>query len=100
MCTDDEDVEELLEMYGPLCRHGCDNDQGGFDKLMWYEIMKEFNCKATSTWSCCDEVYIHDDVHLLDTWDHYLLYAMIHENDAQNNSLGRRKRRNGQDGGQ
>ena len=22
---------------------------------MWYEIMKEFNCKATSIWSSCDD---------------------------------------------
>ena len=28
---------------------GKDNDQGGFTKLMWYEIMQEFNCKVTST---------------------------------------------------
>ena len=29
----------------------CENDHGGFKKLMWYGIMKEFNCKVTSTWS-------------------------------------------------
>ena len=74
--------------------------------LMWYEIMKEFKCKATSTWSSCDDderemdfthrqfgkagksntpkldyilgpkmasnqVYIHDDVKLQGTCDHY-----------------------------
>ena len=49
-CTDDDEVEELNEMYGPSCWHGCENDQGGFTKLMWYAIMKQFNCKATSTW--------------------------------------------------
>ena len=38
-------------MYGPLYWQGCDNDHGGFKKLMWYGIMKEFNCKASSTWS-------------------------------------------------
>ena len=38
-------------MYGPLCWQGCDNDQGGFKKLMWYVKMKEFNCKVTSSWS-------------------------------------------------
>ena len=46
--------EELNVMYGPLCWQRCDNDQGGFKKLMWYEIMKEINCKVTSTWSSCD----------------------------------------------
>ena len=34
---------------------GCENDQGGFMKLMWYQIVKEFKCKATSTWSSCDD---------------------------------------------
>ena len=55
LCTYDEHVEELREMYGPLRWQGCDDDQGGFKKLMWYEIMKEFNSKATSTWSDCDD---------------------------------------------
>ena len=32
---------------------GCGNDQGEFKKLMWYGIVKEFNCKVTSTWSSC-----------------------------------------------
>ena len=45
LCTDDEDVEELQEMYGPLRWHGCNNDQGGFKKLMWYEITEEFHWK-------------------------------------------------------
>ena len=30
-----------------------DKDPGGFKKWMFYGIMKEFNCKATSTWSKC-----------------------------------------------
>ena len=42
-------------MYGPLRWQGCDDDQGGFERLMWYEIMKEFSSKATSTWSDCDD---------------------------------------------
>ena len=54
LCTNEDDVEELNEMYGPLCWQICDNDQRRFQKLMWYEIMKEFNCKLTSTWSNCD----------------------------------------------
>ena len=54
LCADDDDVEELNEMHGPLCWQGCDTNQGGFKKLMWYQIMKEFNCKVTSTWSSCD----------------------------------------------
>ena len=52
MCTDEKDIEELTTMYGPLCWQGYDKDPGGF-KQMWYGIMKEFNCKATSTWSVC-----------------------------------------------
>ena len=53
MCTDEEDIEDLKEMHGPLCWQGYENDHGGFKKLMWYGIMKEFNCKATFTWSTC-----------------------------------------------
>ena len=53
MCTDEKDIEELNEMYGLLFWQGYEKDPGGFKKLMWYGIMKEFNCKATSTWSRC-----------------------------------------------
>ena len=51
-----EDIEELNEVYGPLCWQGFEND-GGFKKLMWYGIMKEFNCKATSTWCKCGRLH-------------------------------------------
>ena len=30
LCADEDDVEELNEMYGPLCWQGCENDHGGF----------------------------------------------------------------------
>ena len=53
LCTDEDDIGELNEMYGPLCWQECENDHGGFKKLMWYGIMKEFNCKVTSRWSNC-----------------------------------------------
>ena len=36
MCTDDTNIEELNEMYGPLCWQGYEQDHGGFKKLMWY----------------------------------------------------------------
>ena len=49
MCTDENDIEELMGIYGPLCWQGCDKDPGSFKKLMWYEIMEQFNCKASST---------------------------------------------------
>ena len=53
MCTDEKDIEELNEMYGPSCWQGHDHDPGSFKKLMWHGNMKEFNCKATSTRSKC-----------------------------------------------
>ena len=34
-----------------LCWLGYDHDPGGFKKLMWCGIMKEFKCKAA--WSKC-----------------------------------------------
>ena len=46
LCTDDDDVPELNEMYCPLCWQGCDNGQGGFKKLMWYELTKEFHAQT------------------------------------------------------
>ena len=49
LCTDEDDIGELEEM----CWQGCENDHGDFKMLMWYGIMKEFNCKVTSTWSNC-----------------------------------------------
>ena len=51
MCTDENDIEELTGMCGTLCWQGNDKDPGGVKKVMWYEIMKEFNCQASSTWS-------------------------------------------------
>ena len=30
LCTGDDDVQELNELYGPLCWQECENDQGGF----------------------------------------------------------------------
>ena len=54
LCTDEDDIGEFNEMCGPLCWQGCENDHGGFKKLMWYGIMKEFHCKVTSTWFKCD----------------------------------------------
>ena len=45
LCTDEDDIDELSEMHGPLCWQGCGNDHGGFKKLMY--------CKVTSTWSNC-----------------------------------------------
>ena len=40
-------------MYDPLCWQEYENDHGGFKKLILYGIMKEFNCKASSSWSKC-----------------------------------------------
>ena len=45
MCRDEKDIEELNEIYGPLCWQGYDHDPGDFKQLMWYGILKEFNCK-------------------------------------------------------
>ena len=39
-CTGDDDDEELCGMYGPRCWQGCEADPGGFQILMWYDIMK------------------------------------------------------------
>ena len=50
LCTDDDDADEINEMYGPLCWQYYDNDAGGHKKMSWYEIMKEFNCRVSSTW--------------------------------------------------
>ena len=54
---------ELNEIYGPFCWQVYDNDPGGYKKIMWYSIMKEFNCKVSSTWSnddrAKDAVFTH-----------------------------------------
>ena len=53
MSTNEKDTEELDGMYGPLCWQRYDQDSGGFKKLMWYGILKEFHYLATSTLSWC-----------------------------------------------
>ena len=35
LCTGDDDVGELSELYGPQCWQRCDVDLGGFKKFMW-----------------------------------------------------------------
>ena len=40
-------------MYGPFSWQRCEDDHGGFKKLTWYGIVKEFNCEVTSTRSSC-----------------------------------------------
>ena len=42
-----------MSCVGFLCWQGYDKDPKGFTTLMWYGILKEFDCKATSTWSKC-----------------------------------------------
>ena len=53
MYRDKKDIEELTKMYAPLCWQGYDKGPGGVKKTMWYGIMKEFDCKVSSTWSVC-----------------------------------------------
>ena len=52
MCTDENVIEELTGVCGLLCWQGCDEDSGGFKKLMW---LKKINCETSSTWPVCGE---------------------------------------------
>ena len=56
MCTNENEEKELTKLYGPLCWQGHDKDPGGFKEIMWYGIMKEFDCKMSSTWSVCGKM--------------------------------------------
>ena len=53
MSTDENDNEVLTKLYGPLA---YDTEPGGFKKIMWYGIMKEFDCKVSSSRSVCGKV--------------------------------------------
>ena len=56
LCPGNEEDEELCGMYGPHQRwQGYGTDPGGFKRMMWYNIMKEYHCKAMSTRLSCDE---------------------------------------------
>ena len=55
LCTGNVEDEELGGMYGPQCWQGYGADPGGFKKMMWYSVMKEFDCRPISTWSSCDD---------------------------------------------
>ena len=39
LCTVDDDVGEFSEMYGRQCWQGCDADPGGFQKLVWHDLL-------------------------------------------------------------
>ena len=47
--------DEPRDYYGPLCWQVFEADLDDFEKLMWYDVMMEFECRATSTWSSCEE---------------------------------------------
>ena len=49
LCTGNGDAEELSEMYVFQCRQACDCHPGGFEKLIWPGIVKEFNFEARIT---------------------------------------------------
>ena len=55
LCAGNEEDEELCGMYGPLCWQGYGTDTGGFKKMLWYNIIKEYHCKAISMWLSLDE---------------------------------------------
>ena len=40
MCTDENNIEEFMEICYPLCCQVYDKDPGGIKKMMWYEIVK------------------------------------------------------------
>ena len=42
-------------MYGPHCWQVYGTDTGGLKNMLWYNIMKEYHCKAISTWLSCDD---------------------------------------------
>ena len=44
-----------IELGGPQCWQGYGADPGGFKKMMWNSVMKEFDCRPISTWSNCDD---------------------------------------------
>ena len=117
------DIEELKEMYGLLCWQGYEHDPGGCNKFMWYSIMKEFNCKVSSTKSNDDRTKDasfthrkheeklsqmdlslgkkgrHDDCFfcnegmLWDSWDHYPISARIQEERDSDALTGKRKKK-------
>ena len=51
MCTDENDIEELNEMYGASVLAKVCLRSWMLQKFMWYSIVKEFNCKVSSMWS-------------------------------------------------
>ena len=55
LCTGNEEDEDLSDMYGPQCWQVFRADPGGIKKMMWYSNMKEFDIRAISTWSSCDD---------------------------------------------
>ena len=52
-CMDEDD--EMKETYVSKCWYGIDADLRKFKKAKYMELMKEFNCKASSTWLSFDD---------------------------------------------
>ena len=55
MCTHEEDIEELNEMYGPLCWQGDESDHEGVQLQSYLHVVTLRPCErngvhAQSTW--------------------------------------------------
>ena len=112
LCTDEDDNEELSEMYKPPCWQGWGNDQSGFKKMLCCGIMKEFNCKVM--WKRrkkkaqldyilvprrkADKAYIHSDVKTWHSWDDYPITLLYRKMIRRIISLRRKEERNRRDG--
>ena len=55
LCACDEESDKLGDSYGPHCWQRFEADRGGLEKMMWWDVMMEFDCKVTSTWPSCEE---------------------------------------------
>ena len=54
LCTDDDDDQQLREMYGLQCWLGGEAGPWGCTKMKWYHIIQDFQ-EAASSWSNCDD---------------------------------------------
>ena len=44
------DSTDWYGMYGPECK-GCDEDTIAHEKIRWLQLLKDFDCTVTSTWT-------------------------------------------------
>ena len=65
---------EWYGMYGPACEGTADDIIAYEKKLRWFQLLKDFNCTVTSTWTNNED---SREFHTWRAWDHGVVRSSL-----------------------